>query len=222
MGNDLYGLAQIVAAAFLFQHCRIDPTGTDRIGVARRHTGKPFVMAQIQIGLGAVIRDKDLPVFKRAHRARIDIEIGVKFAQTHRKTAGLQQGTKGGRGQALAKRRDHTTGDKNKARHERISPREMRIVVQFKTRLGHVSRDLRANRFGARLQQDRNIMRSKNSKTQNLEWFSLRAGVASHCLRQSKEATGHRPKARCLPALAGFVRCPGDPEPSRWRISVRR
>ena len=50
VGNDLYGLAQIVAAPFLFQDVGIDPPRRDRIRSARVDAGEALVMAKVQIG----------------------------------------------------------------------------------------------------------------------------------------------------------------------------
>ena len=65
MRDDLNGLAEIIAAAFFFQHVGIDPPGRDRICVSCWHTGKAFVVAKVQIGFCAVIGDEDLAVLKR-------------------------------------------------------------------------------------------------------------------------------------------------------------
>ena len=43
--------------------------------------GEALVMAEIEIGLGAVVGDEHLAVLIRAHRARIDVEIGVELAE---------------------------------------------------------------------------------------------------------------------------------------------
>ncbi len=36
-------------------------------------------MADIQIGLGAIVSDKDLAVLIRAHGAGVDVNVGVEF-----------------------------------------------------------------------------------------------------------------------------------------------
>jgi CTP synthase (UTP-ammonia lyase) len=40
----------------------------------------PHVTNAIKVGLGAVVGDEHLAVLRRAHRARIDVEIGVELA----------------------------------------------------------------------------------------------------------------------------------------------
>ena len=59
-------------------------------------------MAEIEIGLGAVVGDEHLAVLIGAHRPRIDIEIGVELAEPHLIAARLQQRTERRRGKTLA------------------------------------------------------------------------------------------------------------------------
>ena len=47
--------------------------------VAER-AGEALVVAEIEIGFRAVVGDEDLAVLVRAHRARIDVQIGIEFA----------------------------------------------------------------------------------------------------------------------------------------------
>jgi hypothetical protein len=51
----------------------------DVVGTACGRARKTLVMTQIEIGLGAIVRDEDFAMLIRRHRARIDIEIGVEF-----------------------------------------------------------------------------------------------------------------------------------------------
>ena len=91
MGNDLHGAAEIVAAPFLGDHGRIDAAGGDVVALARRNAGEALIVAEVQIGLGAVVGDVDLAVLIRTHRPRIDVEIGIELAQAHLESARLQQ-----------------------------------------------------------------------------------------------------------------------------------
>ena len=59
--------------------------------LARGDADEALVMAEIEIGLGAVVGDVDLAVLIGAHRPRIDVEIGVELAQAHLEAARLQQ-----------------------------------------------------------------------------------------------------------------------------------
>ena len=57
----------------------------------RRAAGEALVMAEIEIGLGAVVGDEHLAVLIGRHRAGIDVEIGVELAQADLVAARLQQ-----------------------------------------------------------------------------------------------------------------------------------
>jgi hypothetical protein len=117
--NDLHRGAEIIPAAFLGDHFGINPAGGRIIRFRRVHAGEALVMAQIQIGFGAVIGDEHLAVLVRAHRARIHIEIGVELAQAHAIAARLQEGGECRRGNAFAERGDHAAGDEYEPRHGR-------------------------------------------------------------------------------------------------------
>ena len=83
----------------------------------RRHAGEALVVAEIEIGLGAVVGDEDFAVLIRAHRARIDVEIGIELAEADPVSARLQQRAESGGGDALPKGRDHAAGNEHVARH---------------------------------------------------------------------------------------------------------
>ena len=109
--------AEIFAAPLAPDHGRIDAAGGDAVGAARRDAGVALVMAEIEIGLGAVVGDIDLAVLIGAHRPRIDIEIGIELAQPHAEAARLQERPQGRRRKTLAQRGDHAAGDEDEPRH---------------------------------------------------------------------------------------------------------
>ena len=74
-------------------------------------------MAEIEIGLGAVIGDEDLPVLVGAHRAGIDIEVGVELPEPDLEPARLQQRAQRRRRETLAERGDHAAGNEDEPRH---------------------------------------------------------------------------------------------------------
>ena len=123
MRDHLDRLTQVVAAPLILEHVGIDPARRHAVGAARMHAGEAFVVAKVEIGFCAVIGDEDLAMFKRAHRAGIDVEVGVKLAQPYAIAACLQQRAQSRRGKALAKRRHHTTSDENEPSHSLWEPR---------------------------------------------------------------------------------------------------
>ena len=112
--NDLDSGTEVVAAALLADDAFVNAPGR-KVAVApaggRPH--KALVVAEIEVGLGTVMRDKYLTVLKRAHRARIHVEVGIQLDHADRKSAGLENGAKTGRSDALAKRGDHAAGYEN-------------------------------------------------------------------------------------------------------------
>jgi hypothetical protein len=61
-------------------------------------------MAEVEIGLGAVIGDVDLAVLVRAHRAGIDVEVRVELLERHGIAVVLEQPADRGRRESLAER----------------------------------------------------------------------------------------------------------------------
>ena len=70
VGNDLHGGAEILAAALLVDHRLVDPAGGDVVLPGERPIDEALVVAQVEIGLGAVVGHEDLAVLERRHGAR--------------------------------------------------------------------------------------------------------------------------------------------------------
>src|SRR5262249_59901439 len=73
-----------------------------------------LVVAEIQVGLSAVVGDEHLSVLERAHRPRIDVDVGVELEQRDFDAARFEDRGQGGGGYPLPQRGNHT------ARHEHI------------------------------------------------------------------------------------------------------
>ena len=84
--------------------------------VARR-AGEALVMAEVEVGLRAVVGDEHLAVLVGRHRARIDVEVGVELAQAHVVAARLQERAERRGSETLAERGDHAAGDEDVPRH---------------------------------------------------------------------------------------------------------
>ena len=68
--------------------------GGDVVGLLGRHAGEALVVAEVEVGLGAVVGDEHLAVLIGAHRPGIDVEIGVELAQPDLVAARLQKRAK--------------------------------------------------------------------------------------------------------------------------------
>jgi len=108
--DHLHRRAEVLALALLAQHAV--PHGTRGVvgGAGEVLVDEPLVVADVEVGLGAVLGDEDLAVLERAHRPRIDVQVRVELLHLHLQPARLEQAAKGGRGDALAERRDDAAG----------------------------------------------------------------------------------------------------------------
>ncbi len=97
VGNDLNCTAQIVSLAFFGNDRVVDFSGRKIVVFSDDGVGEPFVVPQIQIGFGPVVGDKDLPVLKRIHCARIDVDVRIQFLNRHGQPATFEQGADSGR-----------------------------------------------------------------------------------------------------------------------------
>ncbi len=105
--NDLHRAAEVIAPALLLDDRLINLARRPVVVSRGLRVGEPLVMAQIEVGFGAIIGDVDLAVLVRAHRARIDIDIWIELLQRDLVAVALEEGADGRRGEALAERRHH-------------------------------------------------------------------------------------------------------------------
>ncbi len=89
--NHLHRRAEIVAPPLLGDQLLIDAPGGDVVLAIGAAPGEALVMAKVEVGLGAVVGDEHFAVLGRAHRARIDVEIGIELAQADGIAARLQK-----------------------------------------------------------------------------------------------------------------------------------
>ena len=74
-------------------------------------------MTEIQIGFGAVVGDEHLAMLVRAHRARVDVEIGIQLEDRNAVAAALEQSPEAGRNDPLADAGDHPASHKDEFGH---------------------------------------------------------------------------------------------------------
>ncbi len=86
--DDLHRVAEVLAAALARDHLRVDLAGGDVRGLGQVDVEEPLVVADVEVGLGAVVRDEDLTVLERVHRAGIDVQIRVELLHHDAQTAG--------------------------------------------------------------------------------------------------------------------------------------
>ena len=111
--DHLHGRAEELALALLAQH-RLP----DRAGAVARVAGhvlvdEALVVADVEVGLGAVLGDEHLAVLERAHRPRVDVQVRVELLRLDPQAARLQQPAERGGDDALAERGDDAAGDED-------------------------------------------------------------------------------------------------------------
>ncbi len=90
--DDLNGRAQVITPALAAQHVFVYATGGEVVVLGHARANETLVMAQVEIGLGAVVGDEHLAVLKRAHGARIDVDIRVQLEHRDLQAPRLQDG----------------------------------------------------------------------------------------------------------------------------------
>src|SRR5690606_18936739 len=113
MRDHLDGSAQIIAAAFFADHLSIYLAGGDVAHAVETHIDKALVMAQVKVGLGAIVQHEHLAVLIWAHGAGVNVDIRVQFLHSHGKTAFFEQTAHGRRSDAFSNRADNTASEEN-------------------------------------------------------------------------------------------------------------
>ena len=112
--DDLDRAPEVVAAALLGDDAVVDAAGR-HVGVALDElVEEALVVAQVEVGLGAVLGDEDLAVLEGAHGAGVDVDVGVELLARDLEAARLEEEADGRGGDALAETRHHA------ARHEDV------------------------------------------------------------------------------------------------------
>ena len=101
-------------------------------------------MADVEVGLGAVVGDEDLAVLERVHRARVDVEIGVELLHHDAQSARREEVAEARGREALAQGGDDTTGHEDVLGHAVL---ELYPRVMFTTGFSSLSHC--GSRFGS-------------------------------------------------------------------------
>ena len=115
--NHLHGAAQVVAAALAADDLRIDTAGREVIEPRHAHAGKAFVVAEVQVGFGAVCRDEYFPVLKRVHGPGIDVDVRIHLQHVDLESARRQDRSERCSENALSQGRYDAASNKNESRH---------------------------------------------------------------------------------------------------------
>src|SRR5919198_2627300 len=113
VGNDLDGLAEELTPALLRDDGLVDGTGGDVRSPVEALIGEPLVVAEIEIGLRAVVEHEHLAVLERVHGAGVDVDVGVELLEGDPETAGLEEAPQRRGGDALPEAGGDSTRDEN-------------------------------------------------------------------------------------------------------------
>ena len=105
--------AEELALPLLAQHRVPDRAGAVARVPRQVLVDEALVVADVEIGLGAVLGDEHLAVLERAHRARVDVQVRVELLRLHPQAARLQQPAERGGDDPLAERRDDAARDED-------------------------------------------------------------------------------------------------------------
>jgi len=122
--DHLHRASQIIATALLGDDRVIDLAGGDVVVARHAAGGEPLVVAEVEVGLTAIVGDEHLAVLVGTHRPRVDVDVGIHLLQAHPVAPRLEQRAHRRRRQPLAQRGDHT------ARHEDVFRRQ--IIPSFR------------------------------------------------------------------------------------------
>jgi len=89
--DHLNGRTEVVAAALLLDDRLVDLTRRDVIVAGERLVDESLVVAEVEVGLGAVVGDEDFTMLERVHRAGVDVDVGIQFLDRNADAAGFQQ-----------------------------------------------------------------------------------------------------------------------------------
>ena len=115
--DHLDGLAEVVAAPLLGDHRLVDLPRRVVAVLGQRGVGEPLVVAEVEVGLGAVVGDVDLAVLVRRHGPGVDVDVRVELLVGDLEPVGLEQQSDGGARQALAEARSDAAGHEDELRH---------------------------------------------------------------------------------------------------------
>ena len=99
--------------SLLGDHIEIDAPGSRVVFLGKGHAQITLIVSEIEIGFRSVVGNEDFSMLKRAHGARIDIDIRVQLLDGDGKPARLEQRAQGRRRKALAEGGENAAGDEN-------------------------------------------------------------------------------------------------------------
>src|SRR5690606_25756342 len=92
--DDLDGATQVVATALFGNDRGVHLPRGDVGATAHKFVGKPLVVTEVKVGLGAIFSDEHLTVLVRRHGAGVDVQVRVELHHGDTHAPRLDQATK--------------------------------------------------------------------------------------------------------------------------------
>ena len=108
--DHLHGLAEVFAAAFLFENALIDLAGREVVEAVHLRRDEALVVTQVKVGFGPVFRHEHFAVLEGTHRTRIHVDVGIELDHRHLEPAGFKKGRQRSGGDALTQTGDNAAG----------------------------------------------------------------------------------------------------------------
>ena len=107
VGNDLDGVAEVDAFALFLDDVFVNLAGAHAVDAREFSAGETFVVAEVEVGFGAVFEDVDFAVLEGAHGAWVHVDVGIQFEHGDFQTATFKDRGQGCCGNTFAKGRDN-------------------------------------------------------------------------------------------------------------------
>ena len=91
MRDHLNGLPEVVSAALFREDALIDAAAGDVVGLGQACVSEALIVAEVKVSLRSIVGDEHFSVLKRAHGARIDVQIGIELLQGDAQSTTFQQ-----------------------------------------------------------------------------------------------------------------------------------
>ena len=111
--NHLDGFAQVVAAAFLFDHALVDAARGEIVVARGLDAREALVVAEVEVRFLSVVRHVAFAVLIGVERTGVDIDVRVEFLDRNVVAARLEQFADRAGDDALAQRRGYAAGDED-------------------------------------------------------------------------------------------------------------
>ena len=115
--NDLYCRTEVIAAALLGDDTLVNPARRVVAVTPGRRVDEALVVAEIQVGFGAVVGDEYLAMLERAHRAWIHVDVGIQLYHADRESARFEDRAETRRSNTFAQGRHYAARYKHIRSH---------------------------------------------------------------------------------------------------------